>query len=114
MSPTIVMKDGEPYMAVGSPGGSQIIGYVAKTLVAHLDWGLNLQQAINLPNMNNRFGAFELEQGTTAEQWAPKLEQLGFKVQVKELNSGVQAIRVDGKSLTGAADPRREGKVITQ
>jgi gamma-glutamyltranspeptidase/glutathione hydrolase len=114
MAPTIVMKDGEPYMAVGSPGGSQIIGYVAKTLVAHLDWGLNLQQAINLPNMNNRFGAFELEQGTTAEQWAPKLEQLGFKVQVKELNSGVQAIRVDGKSLTGAADPRREGKVITQ
>ncbi len=114
MAPTIVMKGGEPYMAVGSPGGSQIIGYVAKTLVAHLDWGLNLQQAINLPNMNNRFGAFELEQGTTAEQWAPKLEQLGFKVKVKELNSGVQAIRVDGKSLTGAADPRREGKVIAQ
>jgi gamma-glutamyltranspeptidase / glutathione hydrolase len=114
MAPTIVMKEGEPYMAVGSPGGSQIIGYVAKTLVAHLDWGLNLQQAINLPNMNNRFGAFELEQGTTAERWAPKLEKLGFKVQVKELNSGVQAIRVDGKSLTGAADPRREGKVIAQ
>ncbi|PSU46464.1 gamma-glutamyltransferase [Photobacterium frigidiphilum] len=114
MAPTIVMKEGEPYMAVGSPGGSQIIGYVAKTLVAHLDWGLNLQQAINLPNMNNRFGAFELEQGTTAEQWAPKLEQLGFKVKVKELNSGVQAIRVDGKSLIGAADPRREGKVIAQ
>ena len=114
MAPTIVMKEGEPYMAVGSPGGSQIIGYVAKTLVAHLDWGLNLQQAINLPNMNNRFGAFELEQGTTAERWAPKLEKIGFKVQVKELNSGVQAIRVDGKSLTGAADPRREGKVIAQ
>ncbi|MEH6533789.1 MAG: gamma-glutamyltransferase [Photobacterium frigidiphilum] len=114
MAPTIVMKEDEPYMAVGSPGGSQIIGYVAKTLVAHLDWGLNLQQAINLPNMNNRFGAFELEQGTTAEQWAPKLEQLGFKVKVKELNSGVQAIRVDGKSLIGAADPRREGKVIAQ
>jgi len=114
MAPTIVMKEGEPYMAVGSPGGSQIIGYVAKTLVAHLDWGLNLQQAINLPNMNNRFGAFELEQGTTAEQWAPKLEQLGFKVKVKELNSGVQAIRINGKSLMGAADPRREGKVIAQ
>ncbi|MGF1876828.1 gamma-glutamyltransferase [Photobacterium frigidiphilum] len=114
MAPTIVMKGGEPYMAVGSPGGSQIIGYVAKTLVAHLDWGLNLQQAINLPNMNNRFGAFELEQGTTAEQWAPKMEQLGFKVKVKELNSGVQAIRIDGKSLMGAADPRREGKVIAQ
>ncbi len=114
MAPTIVMKDGEPYLAVGSPGGSQIIGYVAKTLVGHLDWGLDLQQAINLPNMNNRFGAFELEKGTAAELWAPKLEQLGFEVKIKDLNSGVQAIRIDDKQLSGAADPRREGKVIAQ
>ncbi|MGF1759024.1 gamma-glutamyltransferase [Photobacterium sagamiensis] len=114
MAPTIVLKDDQPYLAIGSPGGSQIIGYVAKTLIGHLDWGLNLQQAINLPNMNNRFGAFELEQGTTAEQWAPKLEQLGFKIKIKPLNSGIQAIRLDGKQLIGAADPRREGKVIAR
>lgn len=114
MAPTIVMKENQPYLAIGSPGGSQIIGYVAKTLIGHLDWHLNLQQAINLPNMNNRFGAFELEKGTSAEQWAPKLEQLGFKVKVKDLNSGIQAIRIDGKQLTGAADPRREGKVVAQ
>ena len=114
MAPTIVMENNQPYMAIGSPGGSQIIGYVAKTLVAHLDWGLNLQQAIDLPNMNNRFGAFEIEKDTTAEAWVPKLEKLGFKVQVKELNSGVQAIKLQGNSLVGAADPRREGKVIAQ
>lgn len=114
MAPTIVMEGNKPYMAIGSPGGSQIIGYVAKTLVAHLDWGLNLQQAIDLPNMNNRFGAFEIEKDTTAEAWVPKLEKLGFKVQVKELNSGVQAIKLQGNSLVGAADPRREGKVIAQ
>ncbi|PQJ85074.1 gamma-glutamyltransferase [Aliivibrio sifiae] len=114
MAPTIVMEDNKPYMAIGSPGGSQIIGYVAKTLVAHLDWNLNLQQAIDLPNMNNRFGAFEIEKDTTAESWGPKLEKLGFKVQVKELNSGVQAIKLQGNSLVGAADPRREGKVVTQ
>ncbi|ELR63241.1 Gamma-glutamyltranspeptidase [Photobacterium marinum] len=114
MAPTIVMRKGTPYLAIGSPGGSQIIGYVAKTLVGHLDWNLDLQQAINLPNMNNRFGAFELEQGTAAEQWAPKLEQIGFEVKVKDLNSGVQAIKIDDKQLTGAADPRREGKVIAQ
>ncbi|UXI01217.1 gamma-glutamyltransferase [Photobacterium sp. TY1-4] len=114
MAPTIVMKDNQPLLAIGSPGGSQIIGYVAKTLVGHLDWNLDLQQAINLPNMNNRFGAFELEQGTDAEQWAPKLEQLGFKTQIKDLNSGVQAIRIDGKRLSGAADPRREGEVLAQ
>ncbi|WP_122032444.1 gamma-glutamyltransferase [Aliivibrio sp. EL58] len=114
MAPTIVMKDNKPYMAIGSPGGSQIIGYVVKTLVAHLDWSLDLQQAIDLPNMNNRFGAFEIEKDTTAEAWVPKLEKLGFKVQVKELNSGVQAIKLQGNSLVGAADPRREGKVISQ
>ena len=114
MAPTIVMQKGKPYLAIGSPGGSQIIGYVAKTLVAHLDWGMDLQQAINLPNMNNRFGPFELEANTEAEQWAPKLETLGFKVQVKELNSGVQAIKLSDKTLTGAADPRREGKVIAE
>lgn len=114
MAPTIVMQKGKPYLAIGSPGGSQIIGYVAKTLVAHLDWGMELQQAINLPNMNNRFGPFELEAGTDAESWAPKLETLGFTVKIKELNSGVQAIKLDGKTLTGAADPRREGKVIAK
>ncbi len=114
MAPTIVMENNKPYMAIGSPGGSQIIGYVAKTLVAHLDWGLNLQQAIDLPNMNNRFGAFEIEKDTTAEVWVPKLEKLGFTIQVKELNSGVQAIKLQGNSLVGAADPRREGKVVAQ
>lgn len=114
MAPTIVMENNKPYMAIGSPGGSQIIGYVAKTLVAHLDWGLNLQQAIDLPNMNNRFGTFEIEKDTAAEAWGPKLEKLGFTIQVKELNSGVQAIKLQGDSLIGAADPRREGKVISQ
>ncbi|OEF23067.1 gamma-glutamyltransferase [Aliivibrio logei] len=114
MAPTIVMENNKPYMAIGSPGGSQIIGYVAKTLVAHLDWDLNLQQAIDLPNMNNRFGAFEIEKDTAAEAWCPKLEKLGFTIQVKELNSGVQAIKLQGDSLIGAADPRREGKVIAQ
>lgn len=114
MAPTIVLKDDQPVLAIGSPGGSQIIGYVAKTLIAHLDWGLSLQQAIDLPNMNNRFGPFELEQGTSAEHWAPELEKLGFEVQIKPLNSGVQAIGLFRGQLNGAADPRREGKVVAQ
>ncbi|WP_305369910.1 gamma-glutamyltransferase [Photobacterium leiognathi] len=114
MTPTIVMKDNQPVLTIGSPGGSQIIGYVAKTLVAYLDWGMDLQQAINLPNMNNRFGTFELEQDTAATAWAPKLEKLGYKTQIKDLNSGIQAISIAPELLTGAADPRREGKVISR
>ena len=48
---------------VGSPGGSQIIGYVAKTLVGVLDWNLDVQQAISLPNFGSRNGPTELERG---------------------------------------------------
>lgn len=114
MAPTIVMYNNQPVLAIGSPGGSQIIGYIAKTLVAYLDWGMDLQQAINLPNINNRFGPFELEQNTSATAWAPKFEQLGYKTAVKDLNSGIQAISIAPKQLIGAADPRREGKVIAQ
>ncbi|WP_318408321.1 gamma-glutamyltransferase [Photobacterium leiognathi] len=114
MTPTIVMKNNQPVLTIGSPGGSQIIGYVTKTLVAYLDWGMDLQQAINLPNMNNRFGTFELEQNTAATAWAPKLEKLGYKTQIKDLNSGIQAISIAPEQLTGAADPRREGKVISR
>lgn len=112
MAPTIVLKNGLPYMAVGSPGGSRIIGYVAKTLVAHIDWGMNIQDAISLPNMLNRGGSYELEQQTAAAAKAPQLEKLGYKVQVRDLNSGVQGIIVDKNGLQGGADPRREGKVM--
>ncbi|OSI23582.1 gamma-glutamyltransferase [Neisseria dumasiana] len=112
MAPTIVLKNGQPYLAVGSPGGSRIIGYVAKTLTAHLDWGMDIQQAIDLPNMLNRTGTYELEQNTPAADKAPVLERLGYKVQVRDLNSGVQGIVIHAEGLQGGADPRREGKVM--
>ncbi|RPD84247.1 gamma-glutamyltransferase [Neisseria weixii] len=112
MAPAIVMKNGEPYLAVGSPGGSRIIGYVAKTLVAHIDWGMDIQTAISLPNMLNRGSTYEIEQDTAAAARAPQLEQLGYKVQVRDLNSGVQGIVIGKNGLQGGADPRREGKVM--
>jgi gamma-glutamyltranspeptidase / glutathione hydrolase len=112
MSPTIVMKNNKPYLVVGSPGGSRIIGYVAKTLIAHLEWGMDIQQAINLPNMLNRFGTYDLEKGTEAETYAKALTDMGFKVSVQDLNSGVQGIVVDKDGLLGGADPRREGLVL--
>lgn len=112
MAPTIVLKNGEPYLAVGSPGGSRIIGYVAKTLMAHIDWGMDIQQAISAPNVLNRFGSFELEQHSTASQLAPSLQQIGYKTDVRDLNSGVQGIVITKDGLIGGADPRREGKVM--
>ena len=112
MSPTIVMRDGAPVLVVGSPGGSRIIGYVAKTIVAHLDWGLDPQAAVALPHLVNRFGTYDLEAGTAAEALAAPLEGLGYEVNVRDLNSGLHAIAVTPDGLVGGADPRREGVAI--
>ena len=114
MAPTIVLKDGKPVLAVGSPGGSRIIGYVAKTLVAWIDWKMNIQQAIELPHLINRFGAYDLEAGTAAEKMLPALEALGYETNVRDLNSGLHGIEIHENHLIGGADPRREGLVLGQ
>jgi gamma-glutamyltranspeptidase/glutathione hydrolase len=111
MAPTIVLKDGRPILVVGSPGGSRIIGYVAKTIVAHLDWGMDVQQAVSLGHAVNRFGTYDLEAGSAMEAMAPELEALGYKVKIRDLNSGINAISI-GDSLLGGADPRREGVAL--
>ena len=112
MSPTIVMKDGKPVLAIGSPGGSRIIGYVAKTIIAHLDWGMDIQQAISLPHLVNRFGTYDLEAGTAAEELATPLTNLGYKVNIRDLNSGLHGIALTPTGLEGGADHRREGVAI--
>ena len=113
MSPTIVMKDGKPELIVGSPGGSRIIGYVAKTIVAKHLWNMNIQAAINLPHLVNRFGTYDVEAGTDAEKLVPALVRMGFEVKVRGLNSGLHAIVINADgTLEGGADPRREGIVL--
>ena len=99
-------------MALGSPGGSRIIGYVAKTLAAALDWKLDIQAAIDLPHFVNRNGATELERGTPLEALVPALEALGHKVTVRRLTNGLHGIMVSKGELTGGADKRREGVAI--
>nr|WP_246043948.1 gamma-glutamyltransferase [Ruegeria sediminis] len=108
MAPTIVMKDGKPVLAIGSPGGSRIIGYVAKSIIAWADWGFDVQQAVALPHLVNRFGTYDVEEDTTATGFSEALTALGFKVESRDLNSGLHAIEI-GDRLRGAADPRREG-----
>ncbi|WP_319535790.1 gamma-glutamyltransferase [uncultured Vibrio sp.] len=112
MAPTIMLKDGKPYMAIGSPGGSRIIGYVAQTIIAHTQWDMDIQQAINQPRLLNRFGTLDIEQGTAATRLQPELEKIGFVTEIRDLNSGLHAIRITSDSLEGAADPRREGVAI--
>ena len=109
MSPTIVMEDGEPVLVIGSPGGSRIIGYVAQTIIAHLDWDMDVQEAIDMPHLVNRFGTYDLEEGTEAENFAGPLEEMGYEVNVRGLTSGLHAISISEDGLLGGAEPRREG-----
>jgi gamma-glutamyltranspeptidase/glutathione hydrolase len=112
-SPTLVFDgSGRLAFAVGSPGGTRIIAYVVKTLIGVLDWGLDIQAAINLPNHAVRRGRIDLERGTALETIAPKLRALGHKVRLRRLTSGIQGIALGDGVLTGGADPRREGLVL--
>lgn len=108
MSPTIVLQDGEPVLVIGSPGGSRIIGYVAQTIIAHVDWGMDVQAAIDMPHLVNRFGTYDVEEGTSAVDFQGPLEEMGFEVNARALTSGLHAIAI-GDGLSGGADPRREG-----
>ena len=114
MAPTIVRKDGRPVLVVGSPGGSRIIGYVAKTIIAHLDWGMNVQEAVASPHLVNRFGTFDLENNPALDPLASELTALGFKTNRRGLTSGLHVIALTPQGLEGVADPRREGIAIVE
>ncbi len=111
MAPTIVFNDdGSPRLAIGSPGGSRIIEYVAQTLVGVLDFDLDVQQAIALPHVVNRNGGTDLEADTAAEALADGLTARGHEINVRSLVSGLHGIELmPGGGLEGGADPRREG-----
>ncbi len=113
MSPTIVFdEDGNFVLATGSPGGSSIIAYTAKTLVGMLDWGLTPQEAIELPNVVARNDVVRIEQGMDPAL-VEALAGMGFTIDANRgENSGLHIVRMqaDG-TLIGGADPRREGIV---
>ncbi|WP_370694881.1 gamma-glutamyltransferase family protein [Pseudomonas sp. FP2335] len=119
MAPTLVFdrNSGELLVTMGSPGGSQIIEYVSKSLVAMLDWKLDPQAAINLPNFGSRNGATELEAGLFSPALKQALKDKDHALNEIDMTSGIQAIvrtrDAQGKvSLSGGADPRREGQAL--
>lgn len=109
MAPMIVTSGGKLYMLAGSPGGSAIINFVAKTLIGVIDWNMDVQEAITQPNMGSRNRDTELERGTSLERHRSGLRQKGHRVNILPLTSGVHAIVQGSGGLTGGADPRREG-----
>lgn len=110
MAPTLVFDaNNNLHMIVGAPGGSRIIGYVAQTLVAALDWKMDMQAAIAMPHFGSRNGPTEIERGTTYENLAGALTARGHEVLITDMTSGIQGIMRDRNGWQGGADPRREG-----
>jgi gamma-glutamyltranspeptidase/glutathione hydrolase len=97
-------------LATGSPGGSSIIAYTAKTLVGMLDWGLTPQQAIDLPNVVARGDVVRIED-SMGSSVVDGLTGLGFTLDANRgENSGLHIVRrLEDGTLAGGADPRREG-----
>ena len=112
MAPTIVLEDGKLVLVMGSPGGSRIIPYVSNTIVAILDWGMDVQKAVSTPHAVNRFGVYEIEKGTSLIDSRKWLQDLGYHVQERSLNSGLNVIMIKDGKLYGGSDPRREGIAI--
>ncbi len=110
MAPTIVLNpDRTLRLVTGSPGGSRIINYTARSVMAVLDWKLDPQSAVARPHVISRNGTVDLEEGTDAESLKAALEARGHEVRVRALTSGLHTILVSGGKLYGGADPRREG-----
>ncbi len=113
MSPTLIFDagSGDFLASVGSPGGAAIIHYTAKAIVGMYDWGLNAQEAINVPNFSNFNGPSVLEEERFTEEILNALRAMGHDISERAQTSGLQAIQVTEEGYFGGADPRREGIV---
>jgi gamma-glutamyltranspeptidase / glutathione hydrolase len=114
MSPSIVLKDGKPFFSFGTPGATRIITAMPQILMNIVDYGMDLQQAINAPRIHCMTGEIFMESRIPKET-QEALKAKGHKVSLKgEMDlyfGGAQGVLVDpatGK-LYGAADPRRDG-----
>jgi gamma-glutamyltranspeptidase/glutathione hydrolase len=113
MTPTIVFDEHENIrMVLGSPGGSRIILYVLKALIAHLDWGQGAQVAVSLPTFGSRNGPFEIEAGPWTSKPAEAMRARGHQISISEMTSGLHVIIARDGHLEGGADPRREGVAL--
>ncbi|MEM9469407.1 MAG: gamma-glutamyltransferase [Pseudomonadota bacterium] len=111
MTPTIIFDPkGQPFMVIGSAGGSRIIGYVLQRIIAAIDWGMPIDQSIAAPHILHRGQKLEVE--TSGLNKAEPLKNLGHPVLVGEMNSGLTAIQFNGRQMVGVADPRREGVAL--
>jgi gamma-glutamyltranspeptidase/glutathione hydrolase len=110
MSPTIVLDDGRPVLAVGSPGGSMIITTVLQTLLNRLDFGYSLPEAVAAPRASQRNTASVSAEPAFIEAWRSVLQTRGHTfVSVAEIGAVTAIERRQGGLLVAAAEPVRRG-----
>ncbi len=114
MSPLMVFDAaGSLEMMTGSAGGNSIVAYIAKTVVGTLRWEMDIQAAVDMPNIVARGERVRVETVGDGARFAALLKEMGYDVQERQgENSGLHAVLVSGGMLNGAADPRREGQAI--
>lgn len=113
MAPTMVFDpEDRLQLLIGSPGGAMIINYVARALVARIDWNMELQAAIAAPNLGTRNGPTLLESDTPYAALRDALRERGHEVRLAPLRSGLHALEKVAGGWRGAADPRRDGAAV--
>jgi len=111
MAPTIILKNNKPVYILGSPGGSNIIGYVVNAIISMIDWKYNAQEAASVAHGINKFGTYYLEKNTIMSKLLPSLGAMKYKVKLRSFSSGLNVIHIDDK-LYGGSDHRREGIAV--
>ncbi|QYJ92233.1 gamma-glutamyltransferase [Shewanella spartinae] len=110
MSPTIVMKDGKPFIVTGSPGGSRIINTTLQIIMNVVDHGLNIAEASYASRVHHQWLPDELRvEKSLNRDTISLLEARGHKVSVKDAMGSTQSIMITDEGLFGASDPRRAG-----
>jgi gamma-glutamyltranspeptidase/glutathione hydrolase len=114
MSPTIIMKDGKPFMALGTPGGTRIFATVLQAIVNVIDHGMPLQEAVEAPRAWTQGQNLEMEDGFGADVQAD-LEGRGHKLEhVTKVAGGMNGVMFDHEAglVRGAACWRADGTPV--
>ena len=108
MTPTIIFRDDQPYLVLGSPGGSRIITTVLQVALNVMEHEMNVAQAVNSPRIHHQWlpEVLMIEDGFSPDT-VQLLEDKGYKIYPSRTMGSVQAIVKEGDYFYGAADPRR-------
>jgi gamma-glutamyltranspeptidase/glutathione hydrolase len=122
MTPTILVKDGKPVMALGSPGSERIISAIVQVISLWIDAGLSIEDAVAYPRIHvTPDSIIYVELNNFSVEEIKKVKNLGFKIEsppseiiINNLNpyfGGIHAVALENNKWNGAADPRRDGAV---